>query len=228
MVGTIITQIKNYLTDLGEGLTWAERVAGLVSRAERPIMMEVEGRQVQFGVDAFPISHDVEGKKCWETGKYYALLPSHTYKSVIYFEQTSPLVFAGPKDIKGKIWVFTGNIRLVCWINAKKFGVDTPGLSDRLMLMVLKRMVRDRPNKGHTLANSSIIPFIDDNFINPHLEVLILGQPVTDSSIFGRYTIGAQAENLLFPYEYFAIDMQFRFEVGKECIIDVYEADPIC
>jgi hypothetical protein len=224
MIKTIVTQIKNHLVAETGGVSWAERVAGLAIQAERPIMDTFEGRQVKLGSEFYPITDDLEGKACYENGRYYDLLPSSAYKSVIYFEQTAPLLYQGSKDIKGKIWVFEGNIRLVCWLNLKKFGEENHGLSDRAMLTIIKRL---RANKGQGVGTGSI-PVNDDNYTDARLDVTIIGSPITDRLIFGRYTIAQIAENLLYPFEFFAIDMKVRFEVGKECVSEILEADPVC
>jgi hypothetical protein len=229
MVKTVATKIKDYLLDPVDGIAWADRVAGLVQTAERPIMVMEGGKQLQIGVDSFPIASDVEGLRCWERNMYYALLPGHLYKSVIYFEETSATVFAGYKDPKQNFMVFTGTLRLVCWLNCKQFGVDKPGISDRLMLEIILRLQGNRAtNKGQTLRKGTRIDVIDETYNGAAIEFEVLGKPITDRSIFGRYSLFEYTESLIYPFEFFALDLGFRFEVGKNCVVKLDEIDPIC
>lgn len=222
MVRTIVTQIKTHLTP---SVPWVERISGLVTRATQPIMDTFEGREVKIGDMFFPVADDVEGKACWESGRYFDMLPNSNYKSVLYFEQTSAVQKLDNKDIKGKIWVFQVDVRLVCWLNLKKFGEENPGLADMAMLNVMKRLLE---TKGRGLVGAGDIPINDERITNGKLDVLVLGQPINDSSIFARYSIAAIADNLLYPFEFFAIDLRCRLEVPKECVSEILEAEELC
>jgi len=222
MIRTIVTQIK---THLAFSIPWVERISGLVTRAVQPVMVNVDGQLAKIGENVYPIADDLEGKQCFESGRYFDMLPSSAYKSVVYFEQTAPVQRLENKDNKGKIWVFQTDVRLVCWLNLKKFGEENPGLADVAMLAIMKRVLE---TKGQTLEQSGNIPVNDDRLTNARLEVSILGQPVTDRNIFARYSISEIAENLLYPFEFFAIDLRCRFEIGRDCFESILEADEVC
>jgi hypothetical protein len=213
MIATVATAIKDHIVS---NLPWAERVGGLAIVAKQPIMTTIEGEQRKTGENLFPITNDLEGRTCWESGRYFDLLPGSAYKSVIYFEQLREVRFSDDllQVDKFRRFSWTGQIRLVCWLNLKKFGWENTGLAD-LCLADLVSII---------LANERKVPFgriVVDNemFTNAYLDIRIGGEPIRDGNvIFSRYSVSEVANNLLYPFEFFALDLDFIFSVGRNCI----------
>lgn len=220
----IKTMIHAVMANLKE-IEWAEKVCGLAIPVTRPIMTIRDGEKYKTGEEIFPISDDLAGRSTLDKGGYLDLLPSSKYKSVIYFEQISPVRFAGFKDMsRRKIWIYEAQTRLVCWLNLKKFGWTKSGLADLANLAIQKKILAEpgeQPNSGRILV-------LDEFYTGAILDAAIIGNPINDKSIFSKYSVSEVVDNLLYPFEYFAIDINCHFEVGRDCFTEILVNDEIC
>ena len=183
------------------------RIAGIV----RPSKKEKDGKQF-----IFPAAFDVEGRACWEQGRYFELLPNDLYRAVIYFEQLTDVRFETYKDSKDKVMIYQVNLRLVGWVNHKKIGSSDLTIIDRISLGVIKALTA---TKGEISRTSGRLPVTDASFTNAVVEVVPVSQVRQDPSIFGRYTL--KEDNLLYPWDYFAINLACTLYVGRECFTEV-------
>ena len=206
MIQTIIEPIKDAIggMTLFDPNTTDTRLAGIVTPARRK-----EG--------VFPIASDVTGRACWEDGKYFELLPNDLYRAVVYFEQITDIIFDGYKEAKDKTMMYSTNIRLICWVNLMKFGEASPDqITGRLALGIIKELTKV---KGDVDRRAGLIPVTDVAFSGALVQVVPTAQIRNDAAIFNRYTL--KETNLLYPMEYFALDMTCYLEVGRECFDEV-------
>ncbi len=208
MIHTIVAPIKDAISAMPLFTTGTDtRIAGIV----RPSEKEKDGKRF-----VFPAAFDVEGRKCWEQGRYFELLPNDLYRSVIYFEQLTDVRFETYKDSKDKIMIYQVNLRLVSWVNFKKMGSTDLTIIDRLALGIIKTLTA---TKGEVSRTSGKLSVTDANFTNAVLEVVPVSQVRQDRSIFSRYTL--KEDNLLYPWDYFAINLACTLYVGRECFTEV-------
>ncbi len=144
------------------------------------------------------------------------MLPNDLYRSVIYFEQLTDVRFETYKDSKDKIMIYQVNLRLVSWVNFKKMGSTDLTIIDRLALGIIKTLTA---TKGEVSRTSGKLSVTDANFTNAVLEVVPVSQVRQDRSIFSRYTL--KEDNLLYPWDYFAINLACTLYVGRECFTEV-------
>ena len=202
MIHAIVAPIKAAI----EALDIADKVGGIVM----PLTREVEGNSITF-----PVSCDISGQKCYEDGRYFDLLPSEAYKTVMYFEQRSGVRFVGPEGPGNNKWVYETNVRLVGWLNAKKLGFTDCSITSRVVLTVIKALL---PEQAEYSRNAGRFTVADGNYTNAIVEAEVVQQVPRDRNIFSPYTVEAE---LLYPFDYFAIDLKCFFEVGKECFTEV-------
>ena len=199
--------IANILKGHIEDLTFVDKIAGLVSTQYMTITDE-NGNKVQ---KAYPVACCVTADDCKE-GAYNDLTPNSAYKTVIYFED------GGVSFVRaqGNFRHYQSRLRLVCWINvAKKY--EDPCYTDvpcNASTNIIIEIIRAIPN----------FPANHDPLMQVRFEVM--GQPVRDNSIFGRYTYNEmQTQYLMAPYDYFALDITTDFAI---CIVGSDTYDPTC
>ena len=206
MIHTIIEPIRTKL----ETLSFADRVAGLVIPVTQPTMKD--GRKI--GQITYPVACDVTGARCWEDGKYFDLLPGDAFQSVLYFEQLSDTTLTGFKDSKDRIMVFEADVRLVGWLNLKKLGYPDCSITSRLVLSIIKAIQETKGERARTAGKFTVT---DAAFTNAKVEADFRGQKIRDRAIFSKYSF---YKELLYPFDYFALDFHVWFEVGKECFTE--------
>lgn len=191
------------------------RIAGIVT----PVTKVDPKTGTRF---VFPISCDVDGLACWEQGRYFELLPNDLYAAVLYFEQLTDVRFEGYLDSKDKTMIYRADLRLVGWLNLKKFGATDCTITSRLALGIIKALTA---TKGESSRTSGRLSVIDSAYDSAIVEVEPVRQVRQDASIFSRYTI--KESNLLYPYDYFAIDCACTLHVGRECFDQITVATEI-
>ena len=216
MIHTIVAPIKDAIAAMPLFTTGTDtRIAGPVIAVEK----ENDGRKF-----VFPASCDVDGRACWEQGRYFELLPNDSYRAVIYFEQLSGVRFEGYKDAKDKIMIYTCNVRLVGWLNLKKFGSTDCSITSRLILGIIKTITA---TKGESSRTSGRFTVTDADYTNTVVDVEPVQQVRQDATIFSRYSVrrGNTSDNffkeLLYPWDYFALDLACTLYVGRECFTEV-------
>jgi hypothetical protein len=199
--------IANILKDHIDGLTFIDKIAGLVSTQYMTITDE-NGNKVQ---KAYPVACCVTADDCKE-GAYNDLTPNSQYKTVIYFEDGG-ISFV---RAQGNFRHYQSRLRLVCWINVAKLYTDV--------------CYTDIPCNASTNIIIEIIRAIPDFPVNytPLMQVRfeVTGQMVRDNSIFGRYTYNEkQTQYLMSPFDYFALDITTDFAI---CMESRETYDPTC
>ena len=217
MIHTITNPIKTAIEALPLFTNGTDtRTAGVVVPVTKK---DKEG--VRF---TFPASCDVDGLACWEEGRYFDLLPNDLHRAVIYFEQLTDVRFTGYKDSKDTTMIYEADLRLVGWLNMRKFGSTDCTITSRLVLGIIKALTA---TKGQYSRNAGALPVIDAAYTNAIVEVEPVRQVRQDQSIFSRYTLSETV--LLYPWDYFALDFTCRLEVGRECFDEVVAgAEIIC
>jgi hypothetical protein len=188
--------IKGYVEDL----TWIDKIAGLVQTVT---IREKIGEAVVN--KSFPVSCDVDYNACIK-GRYQDLALDSKKKSVLYFEDRGGAQYVRRN---GNTLEFTSSLRLVCWLNLKLINevecegdIRSCGVSGDYVLEVLRAL--------------PAIPFTEEGFIT--IFINNISQVERSVDIFSRYTYHEpQTQYLLFPYDFFALDLSINFTVP--CIV---------
>jgi hypothetical protein len=186
----------------------SERVGGLV--------MPVQIRQEGGGILTVPISHDVDGAECWETGKYKDLLPNDRYKTVTFWEQRSDAapIDNGFYDSKKKFRYLSVDLRLVCWVNLKELGYTDLNVTDRIQATILE-----------AVWNSNGQYLIDETDYKIRFEVMHQRTVNRQPGIFDAYSVDTSA--LMYPFDFFGIDFNVQYWYGVDCFTEVTAGTPV-
>ena len=151
---------------------------------------------------SYPVSCDVQDIDCNNTGFYQNLVPDDSKDSVVYWEIVTPMYNAGPTKIKDfHTRKFKGVARLVVWMNiAKLGGADTksPFFAIAPIEKVLTKKVKLQGGE----------------YDGSHLWIQTKGMVMNDTkSVFGKYTYPKLNAYSLYPYGFFAIDVNFEIDL---------------
>lgn len=192
MTSDIANILKSYISPVG----FSDKVAGLV-KAVTVVDVNDDGTKTRR---TFPISCDISYTEC-ERGKYLDLVPNKKYRSIMYFEDGGSRITGDtPRD-----FVFTSSLRLVCWMNLSKLGKTDCSVSG--------------------LAVANILNLLPDNFNNSgmysRMRITAVSQEIKSPAIFSKYTYKEETlQYLMYPYDYFAINIEVQYNVNKNCIED--------
>lgn len=206
--------IANILKSYIEPLDFVDRITGLV----RPIIKtdvvemynddnELIGEQVIKKI--FPVSCSVTHEECFEGERYMDLVPNSDYRSIIYFEDKGTIL----TGMQGKRMQFMSALRLVCWLNLDMFDTTSCTLSAPVMAAIIHAIPTSHFNDGNYQGISAKLTSI----------------PPKDASIFGAYTYNEETnQHLLYPYDYFALDLNIDFMIHESCINAIVIKDKTC
>jgi len=186
-------KIANLVVGYIDELSWIDKIAGMTQIArvsQQSGESKVEKR--------FPISCSVDYEAACKSGTYDELSPDSRYRSVVFFEDGS---FSLANKI-GKALYYESRIRLIGWLNLCKIE-DNCGNSGDYVLDIIRSLPSVPVNIGDMLG-----VFIE-----------ITNQLPRDASIFGKYTFNEkQTQYLMYPYDFFALEVRTTFHVIPECL----------
>lgn len=198
--------IANIIRGHIEGLDFVDKISGMVA----PLTFDIKGPDNSTVQKTFPIACCVSADDCKE-GAYNELMPNSAYKTVIYFEDGG----VSFNRHEGHWKYYTSKLKLVCWINVAKILGDAcnEGTACTLSAHLIVEILRAIPEfPGHHA------PF-------NHVYTEVLGQDIRNPSIFSAYTYDEKhSQYLMYPYDYFALDLQTTFAVCMEGR-GVYDSD---
>ena len=195
----MIHRIATILKDRISQFTYVDRLAGMV----RLVKYERSG-----GVIAIPVAIDAEADLACDDSQHRDMVPDQAYGCMVYFEDRG--VVRTTSRTRGVS--FTARLRLVCWVNAQKFGSD-PTAASKIQAQFLGAIEGSPYNSG---------PFIG-------LRHQVEGYPQAGHGIFSAYTYPeASRQYLLPPYDAFAIDIATSVRVKPGCEDDVTVSDDAC
>jgi len=178
-------------------LDFVDRYAGIV----RTINI-AEGNGTETGiVKRYPLACNVTGVDCANIGVYQNLVPDDTKKSVIYWEMISPMTNGGmtkTRDFYRK--KFKGTARLVVWLNLAKLGIDNC-TDSILVLPILEKEITTKGKITGGIYDGDLL------WIEP---LRMVNQDI--NTIFGKYDYNKLKNYYLYPFDFFAIDVQFTLE----------------
>lgn len=197
--------IRDYVSERVSSLSWVDKYAGVTYRAEKRDVVDLDGQQVSVVTAAYPVSCDVDGRACWEAGRYADLTPNSAKKSVLYWEAPDGMRLA---KREGRLWQFEGMARLVVWLNLKKLGIADCSAPPTYMLSAIKAAtmaLQNAPDGGLAGANISV------DFVS-HIPRRL--------DLFAQYTYADYQHLLMYPNDFFALDFKVTAFLDIACIPD--------
>jgi len=182
--------IANIVKGHIQNLDFVDKIAGLVATS----YMKIDGVQ-----KSYPIACCVTLEDC-KVGAYNDLAPDSKYKTVIYFEDRGVTFEKYESNWK----YYRSSLRLVCWINVAKILEDECYDDDSCTMSshLIADIIRHLPSHPENHAPFDMV----------YSE--IVNQEIRSNSIFAPYTYNElQTQYLMYPYDYFALDIDTRFAV---------------
>lgn len=215
MINIICETIRSQLS----GLDLIDKNAGLVKAVTIP--QNVNG---EFsGSITIPASCNASGVPCYDIGREKDLLPGTRYKSVMYFEQLSDVTFTDYVDESDDLMLFETDIRIVFWANHKALGYSDCAISDLFALTIIKNLIKNRSEYSRRGGRFDVsYPNISEGAI---VECSLTSQVSRSPAIFTDYS-GINTE-LLYPFDYFALDYHIWFRIGVTCFTELTAQTPI-
>lgn len=195
MITDIGNIIKSYLT-----LPFIDKLGGVV-RVITKTETDSSGRSIR---KSFPVDCDVTNDDCL-AGRYIDLVPNSKYMSVVYFEDEGVSIV----DQNIRDFTFEASLKLVAWLNLKKLGKTACSNSALAYLSILKAL----PTRYFNQTINGV----------PYSRILITpsGQDIKSPQIFSKYSYEEEkTQYLVYPYDYFAMDINVKFTVSKSCVPD--------
>ena len=192
---TVANIIKGYLEDCR--CDFIDKIAGLVQTVY--VNITDGDNKVQ---KSFPVSCNVTAEDC-KSGLYNDLTPDSKYKTVIYFEDGG-VTF---NSRQGNFICYTSSLKLVCWINVPLYmGELCPdGVPCTAAAEIIKKIICCLPE-----FPQNVTPFA-------RFFPVIVSQDIRNNSIFSKYTYNElQVQYLMYPYDYFALNIKTDFCVCTE------------
>ncbi len=188
-------------------LPFADKHAGLVRMATT----RENVNDTKTKVNTFPVACSTTAGDCNNISKLKELCPDSSKKSVIYCEENGGTTFLGMENNNLK---FRANIRLVGWLNLPKLGINNCSWSAIAVLHIIKAL-------PHGYFNYTNKPYT-------RCRIVGIGEAEKSAAIFSRYTYDeAVAQYLIYPYDYFALNISIEFCVSRNCIDDLILDNPI-
>lgn len=187
----IIASIVSTLSSIN----FVDRIGGIV------IPLTVN-KNIGDGIDGkiLPVALNSLKGTC-NPSRYESYNPDSTKKSVLYFENNGHTVLS---DNMGFITKQL-NVRLVAWFNLPKIN-STLTDADDLKDIIISTMPEWIANVGNASG----------------IRILLTGEEVRSPAIFSAYSYDeAEKQYLIYPFDYFALNYQITYRVGKGCTDDI-------
>lgn len=181
---------------------YIDRYGGVV----QTMNFEVSDDQDNSTIKRYPVACDVTGKDCDLAALlYHDLVPNDSRNSVVYWEVITPMVDIGPTGTKifGERR-FRGVARLVVWMNVAKLG-GTDCKDAFFAIPPLEKILTKNLKITGGAYQGMIIRIRPKKMVAHDI-----------NSVFGKYTYPKLINYYRYPYDFFAIDVEFTLE---QCLL---------
>lgn len=143
----------------------------------------------------YPISENISQQECWEEGKFLDLVPDSTYSSIVFFQESKPLI----NDNYGRA---TGSLLLFCWVNYPMIGESS---SNRT------RIIRDV---------SSVMYSVPDSINASSISINCIAKTKAESvAFFSKYAYKGEGSLYMYPYDVFTFDLEVKCMYNAACTV---------
>jgi hypothetical protein len=178
-------------------LDFADKYAGIV----RTINIAVDNQSETGIIKRYPVACNVVNGDCANVGLYNELVPDDTKKSVIYWEIIQPMTNAGftkTNDFYNKR--FKGVARLVVWLNLAKLGLNECN-GAIYTIPILEKILTTRGKIQSGIYEKSLLWIEPKGLVKQDI-----------NTIFGGYDYPKIKNYYLYPFDFYAIDVNFTLE----------------
>lgn len=204
MIGKVLSQVSEEIMET----PWLERYGGLAKLVSR----KKDGKK-----QVFPVSCDLTGSDCFESGRYKDLVPNSKKASIAYW------LIDRPTQINSNVRLahsydaneFRTRLKLVVWVNMQKLGQDDCYTAELFAAETLKRIQSTLQNKKITVPFKTFKHSLSPAGISYEPKDIFKGLDYEDVEALSMY-----------PYTAFAIYFDFAYTTSISCLPDVNIDDP--
>lgn len=213
MINQSIQSIQSVITGIG----LFERYGGLVRTAAKDVTIgEAANGMPITRQKRFPVSCSVTSQECWESGKYKALVPDTSKKSVAYWEELAGFSVVETTQSYVKM---EASARFVFWLNIPALNLaGTEGGACSIAHAVKLQVLSALHEKEFPFVSLALTKDGKTRF-------RLKSNPVPDARLFDRYTYREEKINVdglcLYPYEVGAMDFVLTLFVPSSCVVPV-------
>lgn len=198
--------IANTFKDLIQPLPFVDVLAGL-TRVQKEIIPNESGQQL---FQTYPVECSVTSTQI-SNGDYIDLGPDSSKKSILYFEDLGTQF----KDKNVREMVFISRLRLVGWMNLDKFVGGGCSMSAQVVANIISVLTANQPFNIAAEINLTKV------------RVTQITELAKNSDIFLKYSYKEEMlQHLMYPFDYFALEIATEFTVPMACIPDIEMKDP--
>ncbi len=195
--------------ELVSALPFTDLVAGLV----KVHMEEVPIEGGNALIKSFPVVCDLTVQQC-RNGEYKSLMMDDSKKSIIYFEDVGILL----RQIHPRHYDMVSRLRLVAWYNLKYIVGAGCSMSGPLIANILGVL----PHAPINIAGAGGLKLIK-------ARVEAVTELPKQADIFLKYSYDEPKDQfLLYPYDYFAIEIETLFTVPTNCVPEITMQETEC
>jgi|JI10StandDraft_1071094.scaffolds.fasta_scaffold103911_7 hypothetical protein len=226
----MVAAIADILKAQIAGLDWIERFGGLVIEAKKPDTRKADnGDVVTVGWQSWPVACDVNAERCFEDqAKLKWFIPESSLAAVAYFVDNGGTSFVGFDEFTprrgGLIYRF--NLKFVVWMNMKRLGdAITSGecwAADKLVPYVISEFFGTAPDAATTVFGADT----PKARAYRRIEVTSVSQIQKSPQIFAPFSFWNLPDKqamFVWPYDYFALQIQGTFVLNRFCLPELYE-----
>ena len=200
--------IANKFKELIANLPFADVLAGLTKIHK----VEIPNEGGQPFMEMYPIECSTTIEQC-RNGDYIDLSPDSNKKSVMYFEDLGiQFVDKNVKEI-----VYQSRLRLIGWLNLRHFVNGGCSMSAQVIANIFTVLPFSQPINVAGDINLT------------KLRVISALELPKNADIFLRYSYKEEkTQFLMYPFDFFAIELTTEFTLPFSCIPDIEMTDPAC
>jgi len=179
-------------TNIKENLSWADLCVGLVR--------DINSKSTSGEDVVIPVYFNRGWDAC-DMSDYLPVVPDDSKASIIYMEiDNEPNVVE--VDARGGV-TFETDLNVVVWYNANKIDYDI--VESDLLLSEVIGFIPKRINGITSYGNV----------------VEVTGAKVRDKAIFNRYSYNDEQQYLMYPYDFFVINITVTYTIPRGCATSV-------
>ncbi len=200
--------IANKYKELISGLPFIDVLAGLTKLHKEKIPNQGGEDLLQM----YPVECATTQAQC-TNGDYKDLSPDSDKKSVLYFEDLG-IQFL---DKNVREVVYQSRLRLIGWLNLAHFVNGGCSMSAQVIANIVKELPFSQPIN------------ISGDMNLTKVKVIACQELPKNADIFLRYSYDEPRDQyLMYPFDFFAIELTTEFTLPYQCIPDIEMTDPSC
>jgi len=154
---------------------------------------------------SFPVACGISYSECLKSNRYLDLVPNGKLKSIVYLEDNG-LRIVGTNGNKNQ---WKASYKLVGWLNQKEMGYDDCSITS----LIINEIINKFPELPVQINSPS------EWSKYQRLLIEVEGQDPKSYNPFSKFSYDEdKTQYLMYPFDYFSLNLTVSFEMNKKCI----------